>query len=135
MGRLGKNHIRFPHRCEIYSIGEVTPFSEGERVTIWEGRCRKESNTSVREFYGQDHVLKSDYRVQLGCLVGGNLKGDADAAHDGRSGEECGAVVRGIRSGMFIDVTDLTGEIIGLRISDCYAGELGTTVYCSTPKN
>jgi hypothetical protein len=135
MGRLGKNHIRFPHRCEIYSIGEVTPFSEGEKVTLWKGRCRKESNTSVRTFYGQDHVFKSDYRVQLGSLVGGKLDGDVDFAHDGKEGDECGAVVKGIKSGMFIDVTDLSGTTVGMRVSDSYAGDLGTTVYCDNPKN
>lgn len=135
MGRLGNNHIRFPHTCEIYTIGEVTPFSEGARTTLWSGRCRKEANTSVRTFYGQDHVLKSDFRVQLGSLVGGTMDGDVDAAHDGRDGEECGAVVSGIRAGMFIDVTDRSGVTYGMRISECYAGDLGTTVYCDNPKN
>lgn len=135
MGRLGKNFIRFPHRCVIYSKGEVTPFGEGERDVLWEGRCRKESNTSVRTFKGADSVIKTDYRVQLGSLVGGSLAGDKNAAYDGRRGEECGAIVDGIKAGMFIDVEDRQGNFEGLTISDAYAGELGTTVYCDNPKN
>jgi hypothetical protein len=135
MGRLGKNFIRFPHRCEIYSMGEITPFSEGERVTLWSGRCRKESSMNIRTFYGQDYVLKSDYRVNLGSLVGGNLPGDADAAPDGLLGEECGAIVHGLKPGMFIDVTDQSGDTIVLRISDSYVSNLGTSVYCDTSKN
>lgn len=131
MGRLGKQFPRFPHRCTIYTIGEPTPFSEGEKVIHWEGICRKESNTSVRTFRSTDSVLKSDYRVQLGCMVG-----DADAAPDySRFSDEVGAVVRGIRAGMFIDVEDLNGTFEGLTISDAYAGNLGTTVYCDNPKN
>ena len=135
MGRLGDNFRRFPHRCTIYSLSDVTPFSEGSRVVLWSGRCRKESNTSVRTFKGADSVIKADYRVQLGALVGGGLSGDSDAAYDGRDGEECGAVVRGVVAGLLIDVEDRQGKFVGLTISDAYAGELGTTVYCDNPKN
>lgn len=135
MGRLSTKFRRFPHRCTVYTKGDVTPFSEGERVVIWEGRCRKEGNTSIRTFKGTDSVLKSDYRVQLGALAGGCLSGDADAAYDGRVGEECGAIVNGIKAGMLIDIEDLQGDFEELTISDAYAGQLGTTVYCDNPKN
>ena len=135
MGRLGKGFVRFPHRCKIYSIEDVTPFSEGDKVILWEGRCRKESNTSVRTFKGTDGVFKSDYRVQLGCLPGGKLSGDADVAYDATEGKECGAVVSGILAGMFMDVTDGIGDFEGVVISEAYVGNLGTTVYCNTPKN
>ena len=134
MGRLAKIE-RFPHRCTIYTMGEVTPFSDGEKQVIWEGRCRKESNTSIRTFKGTDSVIKADYRINLGALVGGNLSGDANAAYDGKTGRECGAVVSGIMAGMLIDVTDRQGTFEGLMISDAYAGELGTSVYCDNPKN
>lgn len=131
MGRLGKQFPRFPHRCTIYSISEPTPFSEGGKVIHWEGICRKESNTSVRTFRSTDSVLKSDYRIQLGCKVG-----DTDAAPDSsRFSDEVGAIVGGIRAGMFIDVEDLSGTFEGLTISDAYAGNLGTTIYCDNPKN
>lgn len=134
MGRLGII-TRFPHRCTIYTMTGVSPFSDGLKQILWSGRCRKESNTSVRTFRGTDSVLRSDYRVNLGALVGGNLSGDSDAAYDGKPGEECGAVVEGIKAGMFIDIEDRQGLFEGLTISDAYAGELGTTVYCDNPKN
>ena len=134
MGRLGTNFPRFPHRCTIYSISEPTPFSEGGKVVLWEGRCRKESNTSIRTFKSTDSVLKSDYRVQLGALVGGDLPGDINCAYDGRNGEECGAVVNGVLAGMYIDVEDRQGTFVGLTISDAYASNLGTSVYCDNPK-
>lgn len=131
MGRLGNIFPRFPHHCKIYYISDPTPFKDGEKVVLWEGSCRKESNTSVRTFKGADSVLKSDYRIQLGCKVG-----DQEAAHDkvGFS-DEIGAIVEGIKAGMLVDVTDRQGEFIGLTISDAYAGNLGTTVYCDNPKN
>ncbi len=135
MSRLGDKFIRFPHRCVIYSISNVTPFSEGNRVVLWEGRCRKESNTSVRTFKGTDGVFKSDYRVQLGSLPGGSLPGDANAAYDGIEGKECGAIVNGVVAGLLMDVVDGQGELVGLTISESYVGNLGTTVYCNTPKN
>lgn len=117
MGNLGKNFPRFPHHCEIYTLGVVTPFSTGERTVIWSGSCRKESNTSIRTFSGTDSVVKTDYRVQLG------------------NEDETGALVEGIRAGMLIDVTDKQGTFVGMQISDAYCGNLGTTVYCDNPKN
>ena len=44
-------------------------------------------------------------------------------------------VPEGIKAGMFIDVEDKQGLFEGLVISDAYAGNLGTTVYCDHPKN
>ena len=138
MGRLANNFIRFPHRCTIYSMQNPTGFESEEEVAalktvIWEGRCRKESNTSIRTFKGSENVLKGDYRVQLGALVGGELAGDKDAASDGRSGEECGAVVSGLMAGLFVEVTDKCGTFT-LSLNDTYAGNLGTTLYCDEYK-
>jgi len=140
MGRLGKNFPRFPHRCEIYYYDGYTGYETDEelavkRVVVWSGRCRKESNTSVRTFKGADNVLKTDYRLELGSLVGGSLSGDLSAAYDGRSGEECGAIVGGIKAGMLVDVTDGQDTFLGLTISDAYQGNLGTTVYFDDLKN
>lgn len=119
MGRLAKNFPRFPHHCVIYAVVGATPFSDGERNVLWEGACRKESNTSIRTFKGTDNVIKSDYRIQLG------ESSECDAN---------GAVVEGIVAGMFIDVMDRQGTFEGLVISDAYAGNLGTTIYCDSPK-
>lgn len=138
MGRLGQNFPRFPHRCIIYTMQDPTGFETEEEIAalkevVWEGRCRKESNTSIRTFKGQEYVVKGDYRVQLGALVGGDLPGDADAAPDGRYGEECGAVVGGLKAGMLIDVEDRNGSYT-LNLNDPYAGNLGTTLYCDEYK-
>lgn len=103
------------------------------KTMVWEGRCRKESNTSIRTFRGSEYVVKGDYRVQLGALVGGSLSGDADAEPNGRAGEECGAVVSGLTAGMFVEVTDLSGTST-LCLNDAYAGNLGTTLYCDEYK-
>ena len=167
MGRLAQMFPRFPHRCIIYTMQNPTGFESEEelkalRKVIWEGRCRKESNTSIRTFKGTENVLKGDYRVQLGALVGGNLAGDADAAPDGRTGEECGAIVCNVKAGMFIDFYDRnniedfgkTSEVCSssddsssssdedptptpsctLNLNDTYAGNLGTTLYCDEYK-
>ena len=134
MGRLAQQFVRFPHRCVIYTYTEVTPFSDGEKLVLWEGRCRKESNTSIRSFVGSESVMKSDYRVQLGAVVGGDLAGDKDAAYDGRPGEEVGAIVKGLQSGMLMDVEDKGGEMKELSVTDVYAGNLGTSVYCNIQK-
>ena len=69
--------------------------------------------------------------MQLGCKVG-----DECAAFDSnRFGDEVGAIVEGIKAGMLIDIEDKQGLFEGLQISDAYAGNLGTTVYCENPKN
>ena len=109
MGRLGKNFRRWPHTCEIYSVEGETSFADGEKVIIWRGLCRKEITSQGQ---GHENVLNSDYRVNLGEVV---------------DGKEIGAIVPGIKAGMFIDVTDLQGTST-LTIKDAYAGNLGTSV-------
>lgn len=138
MGRLANQFIRFPHRCTIYVMDNPTGFETEEEIealkrVVWVGRCRKESNTSIRTFKGSENVLKGDYRVQLGALVGGDLQGDADAEPNGRNGEECGAIVYGLKAGMLVDVEDRNGHFT-LNLNDPYAGNLGTTLYCDEYK-
>ena len=151
MGRLAMKFPRFPHRCIIYVMQEPNGTETEEELKnlkkkVWEGRCRKESNTSIRTFKGQEYVVKGDYRVQLGALVGGHLEGDADAAPDGRNGEECGAIVTNVRAGMFAEIygRDNNWSEYGsssdeeptctLNINDYYDGNLGTTLYCDEYK-
>lgn len=126
MGRLSKQFIRFPKHCKVYDIGEPTPFSDGEKTLVWEGACRLESNTSIRSFTKSENVMMSDYRVQLGTTGGA-----ADAAPDGKTGQECGAIVEGITSGMIVEVVGYGYE---LSVTDVYVGQLGTTVYCNVKK-
>lgn len=124
------NNVRFPHRCTIYEVTGVTPFSDGEKRVVWSGRCRKENRT-----YGvREDVPKTNYRVQLGAVVGGELSGDADAAYGARSGMEVGAKVAGIKAGMLIDVEDLQGVFVGKTITDAYCGNLGTSVFFGESK-
>ena len=160
MGRLAQNFPRFPHRCVVYAMQNPTGTETEEELkalkkVVWSGRCRKESNTSIRTFKGQEYVIKGDYRIQLGALVGGSLVGDKDAAPDGRDGEECGAVVCNVKAGMFVDFFDRNN--IGwfgnesssddsssseeeptpdctLNLNDVYTGNLGTTLYCDEYK-
>ncbi len=40
------NNPRFPHTCKIYRMTEATPFDPGTEVVIYEGECRKYTNTS-----------------------------------------------------------------------------------------
>lgn len=118
-------NIRFPHRCTIYEISGVTPFSDGEKHVVWSGRCRKEAKT----FGVREEVPKSNYRVQLGSLIGGDLSGDASAAYRDIQGKEVGAKVEGIKAGMLIDVDDCQDTYVGKTITDAFCGRLGTTVY------
>lgn len=123
-------NTRFPHRCTIYEVTGVTPFSDGEKRIVWTGRCRKEDKT----FGVNDGVPKTSYRVHLGALIGGDLAGDADAAYRDQRGREVGARVEGLKAGLLIDVTDAQGEFTGRTITDAYCGTMGTSVYFGDAK-
>lgn len=123
-------NTRFPHRCTIYEVSGVTPFSDGVKTVIWSGRCRKEDKT----FGVRENVPKSSYRVQLGALIGGDLPGDATAAYSADKGTEVGAAVQGIKSGLLIDVEDCQDSYVGKTITDAYCGRLGTSVYFGDSK-
>lgn len=116
MGKLGKDFKRFPHTCSICTVGEPTPFSDGEEITVWEGVCRKELMSSGE---GRDSVIKADYRLQLGKV---------------ENGKEVGAIVGGILPGMSVTLTDLQGTH-ELAVKDAYAGQLGTSVFCDKANN
>jgi len=40
------NNPRFPHTCKIYRMTNPTPFSAGTEEVVYEGECRKYTNTS-----------------------------------------------------------------------------------------
>ena len=110
MGRLGDNFKRWPHTCEIYKVEGGGSFSDGEKVTIWAGVCRREL---MGRGSGHDFVLESDYRINLGEVV---------------NGKEVGAIVKGITAGMYIEVVDGQGHAV-MVVKDAYCGNLGTTVF------
>lgn len=74
---------RFPHTCKIYRMTEATPFDPGTEVVIYEGECRKYTNTS--KF---NEVLISKY----GLSIPGTL---------------------GIKAGDLLNVTDIAGDFSG----------------------
>lgn len=104
------NNPRFPHTCTIYRMEGETSFSDGKKAVLYEGKCRKYGNTSLRTFKA-DNVIKGDYALSIP------------------------GTVSGIKAGDLINVTDHCGAFTGCMVTDCYAGNLGTTVYFNLSKN
>ena len=69
------NNPRHPHKCTVYRIIGEDSFSDGEKVILYEGICRKEGSTNLRTFK-TDNVIKSDYLLSLPGIVEGILAGD-----------------------------------------------------------
>ncbi len=107
---MAVSNPRYPHTCTIYRITGATQFSEGEKVILYEGECRKESNTSIRNFYS-DNVPKTDYRVSIPGFVEGILPGD------------------------IIDVKDRVNLWIDILITDVNISNFGTEVFFNISKN
>ena len=127
------NNPRFPHQCVIYRRVGATSFKpDGEIKKIYAGECRKSSSTNIRTFNtGSSTTGKvdvADYRVSMP------------------------GIVKGIRKGDLIDVTDLIGIETGMRIVSFDATQLGehevtdengkikivrggTAVLCNNPSN
>lgn len=108
---MAVNNPRWPHTCKIYYKEESTNFKEGEEVVVYQGECRKYDNSSIRTFNGKDNVIKSDYALSIPGQV------------------------RGITTGMHVDVEDLVGFTKGMFVTDSYPTNLGTTVYINLSKN
>lgn len=109
---------QFPHQCRIYRHVGATSFSSGEEKEIYSGPCRKSSSTNIRTFN-----------------TGSNTTGKVDIA-DYRVSMP--GIVKGIQKGDLVDVTDLIGTEMGLRIVSFEATQLnggGTAVLCNLPSN
>lgn len=127
------NNPRFPHQCVIYRKEGATSFNpDGKIVEVYKGVCRKSSSTNIRTSNtGSNTTGKvdvSDYRVSMP------------------------GIVKGIQKGDLIDVTDLIGTDMGMRIVNFDATQLGewettdeqgrkkivrggTAVLCNLPSN
>ena len=66
------NNPRHPHKCTVYRIIGEDSFSDGEKVILYEGICRKEGSTNLLTFK-TDNVIKSDYLLSLPGIVEGIL--------------------------------------------------------------
>ena len=87
-----------------------TSFEDGVETVLYEGVCRKYGNSSLRTFKTDD-VVKGDFALSVPGTVEGILAGD------------------------LIDVTDKSGTWERCMVTECYAGNLGTTVYFNMAKN
>ena len=101
---------RHPHTCKIYRMEGETSFEDGVETVLYEGACRKYGNSSLRTFKTDD-VVKGDFALSVPGTVEGILAGD------------------------LIDVTDKSGTWERCMVTECYAGNLGTTVYFNLSKN
>ena len=110
---------RFPHTCIVYRRVGATSFNpDGELNIVYEGECRKSSSTNIRTFNtGQTAtglVDTADHRVSMP------------------------GIVKGIQKGDLVDVTDLVGMEMGMRVVSIETSQLcggGTAVLCNLPSN
>ena len=54
----------FPHLCVIYKVEGETSFSDGEKETVYAGKCMKYGNSSLRSFKSNG-VYKGDYGLDI----------------------------------------------------------------------
>lgn len=105
---------RFPHWCKIYRIVGEDAWNEGTEEIIYEGKCRKWNNDSLRNFYKKTNagrVADVDYCVSVPPTI------------------------NAIRAGYLIDVIDKVDEIKRIPILDVYMGNMGSNLYINKPKN
>lgn len=107
---MAVNNPKYPHTCKVYRIEGATQFKQGAEVLLYEGVCRKESNTSIRNFY-KDNVPKGDYRISIPGFV------------------------ESICSGDMIDVTDRSRSYNAVLITECHVSNMGTELFINIPKN
>ena len=107
---MAVSNPRFPHHCRIYRMEGEDSWSGGTEKVLYDGECRKYGNDSLRTF-----------------KTGGVMYGDYAISVPG--------TVEGIRSGDLIDVEDRSVSWTRVTVTDCYSGNLGTTVYFNMPHN
>ena len=100
----------FPHHCVIYRVEGETSFSDGKKGIVYEGKCLKYGNSSLRSFKSEG-VYKGDHGLDIPGLVDAAAGNLIDYEAFGRDHRE-GIMVTGV-------------EHCGW----------GTTVYFNLPKN
>ena len=106
-------HHNYPDVCRIYTNINQTQFNEGKESVLYHGECVKYGSLQMRK-YVNSNVVKADFCV--------------DIPH----------VVKGIFSGMRIDVEDSQGEFLDCEIVTAFADSvygLGTTVFFNAAMN
>lgn len=96
---------RHPHTCIIYRMVGETSFSEGEKVVLYEGKCRKYTTRGART---TSQTMTSQYTLSIPAVVN--------------------AV-----SGDIVEVDDKIGHFIG-RVTEVNCGNLGTDIYWTNGK-
>lgn len=105
---------RFPHTCKVYRVDGETPFDDGAESVFYEGKCAMYGSTTLRT-YKQAGVIKGEYAVDIPKLV------------------------KGVRSGDMLDVTDYNGTYTECVVTNSmpviYGKFEGTTIYFNLYKN
>jgi len=96
---------RHPHSCVIYRMVGETPFCEGEKVILYEGKCRKYTTRGART---TSVTTTSQYTLSIPAFVQA-------------------------RAGDIVEVDDRIGHFKGL-VTEVNCGNLGTDIYWTNAK-
>lgn len=91
---------RHPHTCVVYRMVGETSFSDGEKVILYEGKCRKYTTKGLR---GSTVTSNSQYTLSIPAVVK-SVAGDT------------------------VEVDDKVGHFIG-TVTEVNVGNLGTDLY------
>lgn len=105
MIRKKVDNPRHPHNCVIYRVVGENEFSDGERVILYEGACRKYTTRGART---TSVTLTSLYTLSVPAVVQA-LAGDR------------------------LEVDDKIGHFIG-EITEVNCGNLGTDIFWNDAK-
>lgn len=127
---------RWPHICKLCRYEGVSAFSEGEEVILYEGKCRKYSNDSIRSFFtntSAGKILNADYATSVPINGEGYLINE-DGSRALVNGKEVHYDFQ-LHAGEELSFVDRQQERKELYITDVYAGNLGMTIYFNYHKN